>query len=453
MSNREVLVVNPWFCDFKGYDEWSRPLGLLYVAAVLEREGWHVTFVDCLDRNHRSLPESFNESAAKYGCGKYPEEEIEKPPMYRKVKRRYKRYGISEAAFLADLRDVPPPAAIIVGSLVTFWYEGPFRAIGLLKRLFPGTPVVLGGIYATLCREHAVARSGADFVVRGHDIDGLLSFLSDLSGVRPKRSWNGFANYPAPLYGLLDRPVAVPVMTSMGCPFRCSYCASSILNGGFSGRDPVALAEELAPVLMELGVSDVAFYDDALLVDYFGRTGAFVERLNSLGFRPRFHTPNAMHARYVDDAVAESLREHGFVSLRLGFEFSDEDMMRRTGGKVRGGDVERAASALRRAGFRGRDLKAYLLAGVPGTDAGSVESGLRRCHDLGLTTHISEYSPIPGTVMWSSFPGVDSEEAGDPLFHNNTYHIYNGTVMPLDEYDRLKSLSRSLNSDLCRGCD
>lgn len=442
---KNILIINPWIYDFKGFDEWSKPLGLLYIASILRNEGYNVSLINCLSRNHPSADPSYNESEEKYGCGKFPSEEIEKPAIFKTVKRKYKRYGISESAFLEDLDNAPEPDAIIVGSLITFWYKGPFRAIELARQRFPKIPIILGGIYATLCHEHAKKHSGADFVIKGHDMETLLAILSGITGNEIKRHIYGFGDYPTPAYNLLERPSSVPILTSMGCPFRCSYCASSILNGKFFSKDPAKLAEELFPQLSMLNIKDIAFYDDALLVNYEKHTGAFVSRLKDLGLSPRYHTPNAMHARYITEDTAISMKNHGFKSLRIGFEFIDEDMQKKTGGKTDSSHLANAAENLYKAGFEKKDIKAYILIGIPGTKPDSVERAIRYCASIGLSTHLSEYSPIPGTPMWGDFPGTSSDHADDPLFHNNTYHIYNETVLPLEEYNRLKTISRELN--------
>ena len=49
--------------------------------------------------------------------------------------------------------------------MMTYWYPGVFEAIKIIKESLPRVPVVLGGKYATLCYDHAVNYSGADYVI------------------------------------------------------------------------------------------------------------------------------------------------------------------------------------------------------------------------------------------------------------------------------------------------
>ena len=443
--NNNILVINPWIYDFKGFDEWSKPLGLLYISSILEKEGYNISFINCLDRNHPDVDPKYNEDPKKYGCGKFPAEEIEKPNIFKGIKRKYKRYGISEETFIKELKNKPKPTAVIAGALITFWYEGLFRVIEIIKEIYPDVPVIIGGIYVTLCFDHAQLKSNADYIVKGNNPNDIVDILEKITEQKRKYNWENFSDYPTPAYHLLNNPSAVPVMTSMGCPFRCVYCASSILNKRFQSADPRKLADEFSKEIEDMKLTDIAFYDDALLVDYKRRTGPYIDRLIENGYNFRYHTPNAMHAKYITEEVAESLKRHGFISLRIGFEFIDDQMQKKTGGKTTTQDLINASKALYKAGFKKENIKAYILIGIPNTKPESVAEAIKACCDLGLQTHLSEYSPIPHTPMWKEFPGTDTEESKDPLFHNNTYHIFRGTVISEDDYNKLKTMSRSMN--------
>ncbi|MDQ1277925.1 MAG: hypothetical protein QG555_967, partial [Thermodesulfobacteriota bacterium] len=48
MSN-PILLINPWINDFSAYDFWMKPLGLLYMASCLRKNGLDVQLIDCLE--------------------------------------------------------------------------------------------------------------------------------------------------------------------------------------------------------------------------------------------------------------------------------------------------------------------------------------------------------------------------------------------------------------------
>ena len=181
-SGPPLLLINPWIYDFAAYDYFAQPLGLLYLAGRLEAQGFAVHFLDCLDTPHAK--------PGPFGTGRYPKEILPAPPGLKGISRRYGRYGISEAAFRERLAQVPPPAAILVTSLMTYWYPGVAAAIRLAREHFPGVPVTLGGIYASLCPEHARQHSGADQVLTGPGEAAVFTLLKNVVGSpHPQPSW------------------------------------------------------------------------------------------------------------------------------------------------------------------------------------------------------------------------------------------------------------------------
>jgi radical SAM superfamily enzyme YgiQ (UPF0313 family) len=453
MRDINLLLINPWLFDFKAYDLWMKPLGLFMLASVLVREDYRIHYIDCLDRSHSSIPGEFRESSGAYGCGSYYSEEVPKPEMYRKIPRKYKRYGIPLEAFWTSLQKCPVPDAILITSSMTYWYPGPFKAIEMVKEFFPETPVILGGIYCRLCPEHALRHSGGDFLVSSGEIDDLLATLSNITGRRHRFSYGSPADYPPPLYDFGARFSYLPLLTSYGCPFRCVYCASSVLAPVRTPREPARLFDEVRIAHQQRGVRDITFYDDALLVDFHHHLKKLLTLCIEHNLHLRFHTPNALHASMIDGETALLLKRAGFQTIRLGFEVSDPLMQAQTGGKVTTEDMKRALHNLHEAGFDHGQIGAYIMCGLPGVSFERISEAISIIHGLRAMSRIVEFSPLPGTTSWEAFPGASTEESKDPLFHNNTYHTYRGTVLPYEEYRELKKMSQRLNESLRKSSD
>ena len=79
--------------------------------------------------------------------------------------------------------EIPEPQAVLVTSLMTYWYPGVQEAVSLVKEVFPKTPLVLGGLYAGLLPDHAQARSGVDHLITGEGEGAILKFLKELTGI------------------------------------------------------------------------------------------------------------------------------------------------------------------------------------------------------------------------------------------------------------------------------
>jgi radical SAM superfamily enzyme YgiQ (UPF0313 family) len=422
----QLILINPWIHDFAAYDLWSKPLGLLYLAGCLRERGFHIHLTDCLDVHHPGMktdPSLSRPVRRAYGTGKFRREKIPTPEPLRHIARSYSRYGISRDVFVRDLGEVRNPAAILVTSLMTYWYPGVQEAVDLAKKIHPAVPVILGGIYARLCREHALRHSGADRVVTlggTEALDGVLSVLDEL-GVPAPEDHPPPERPPYPAFDMLRRIDYICLLTSTGCPYRCRYCASPFLTPRFQQRDSDLVLEEILYWHGRYGVRDFAFYDDALLVDSGNHIGVVLGALIKRHLGLRFHTPNALHVREISREMAGLLFASGFRTIRLGLETSDMNRHRDLDGKVSEGEFERAVGNLKRAGFTKRDIGAYILAGLPGQPADSVLETVQFVGAAGATPHLAEYSPIPHTPMWEkALAHSDYDLASEPLFHNNT---------------------------------
>lgn len=384
-------------------------MGLLYVASMLRRSGYEVSLVDCLDRYHPALLREVTNlpKVDKYGRGKFYTEEIEKPTILKNVKRIFKRYGMPKAVLHEILENIEPPDAILVTSMMTYWYLGVSATIKTIKEHFPETPVVLGGIYATLCPDHARKYSGADIVMPGFAEKNLFSFF-------PKFKPLKFEDLPFPAFDLYSKLDYACVLTARGCPFKCSYCVVPKLGNGFTFRNPNSVLDEIE-YYKSLGVTQIAFYDDALLAN--PNFSSILDGIIQRGLKLSYHTPNGLHPRFIDKEVAYKLFEAGFKTLYLSLETVDPNVQKATGNKVTNNEFVKAVEFLKSAGFQNDQIHTYLLIGTQRDSFESVRQSIDFVHSLGSIAHLAEYSPIPGTIDYAQ-SGLSLDT--DPLLHNNT---------------------------------
>ena len=419
-----VLCINPWIYDFAAYNAWIEPLGLLTVAAVLRQAGHDVALVDCLDRHHPDAPAPRSDRDA-YGCGHFLKVEVAKPAALAHVPRRWGRYGLPLSVFDAELDAQPRPDAVLVTSMMSYWYPGPFEVIRRVKARWPGIPVALGGIYATLCPDHARACSGADAVLAGPgEIQALRWVESIASGGAARRRQVAPSSLSDiwPAHDLRRPQGYVAVQTARGCPFDCPYCAAQQLAPrGFLPRPAEQVVREIAWCVESLGARDVAFYDDALLVHAAQHIHPILDGVIERGLQVRFHTPNGLHARFIDLPLARKMRRAGFVTIRLGLETADPAEQLRDGAKVDDPGFARAVEALFAAGFPAHQIAAYVLIGRPGQRVAETQATVAFAHRLGIQVSAAQFSPIPGTAEWQAAVAAGCIPAdADPLLHNNS---------------------------------
>ncbi len=481
MKQHSLLLINPWIYDFALYDFWARPLGILYLAGILRLNGYKISYIDCLDRYYPGLNEEPGLErgvSREYGTGSFYRQKIPKPSCLKDIPRYYYRFGLSRRLFLEALNRMERPEAVLVTSGMTYWYPGAFEVIRAIKQVWPDMPVILGGIYATICQEHAKTYSGADFVVEGPGEVKILPLLKEIIGGRyvlPLRkdaqgvltggiatsascglakhagtatsSPGGLARhvgtdeFPYPAFDLQSRIDYICLLTSRGCPFNCQYCASHLLQPEFFRRSPQRLVNEILFWNKAHGVKDFAFYDDALLIDADKHIVPILEAVIAEGIGVNFHTPNGLHARFIDAKLASLMYKAGFKAIRMGLETASDG---RLDNKVTFEEFNQAVRCLKEAGFRNEQIVGYLLMGLPNQSPEEVESAVRMVQKCGAMAYLAEYSPIPGTALWKDAV-LCSRYAlpEDPLTHNNTVMPCLSKSFTWEHVRKLKELARS----------
>lgn len=438
-----ILLINPWIDDFAAYDFWAKPLGLLTIGGILRMHGYKITYIDCMDRFHPGLTKT--PTHGEFGKGHYLKRQIAKPQKLHDVPRTFSRYGIPEALVRKALTESPKPEAVLVTSIMTYWYPGVSALIKIVREMMPQVPVLLGGIYATLCYDHAVKHAGADRVLSTEADLKVVEVLDQLTGFAGGRQFlpDELDTYPYPAFDLQHTIPYVPILTGRGCPFHCAYCASGFLNPRLGRRSPEHVVGEIIYWHEKFGVKDFAFYDDALLIDADSHMIPILEEIIRRRPKVRFHTPNALHIRPLAKEIAQLLFHAGFKTVRLGLEtafFEDRHFL---DNKVGPSEFEKAVGYLKRAGFTAEAVGAYLLFGLPGQHFSELEASLKAVKACGVKPILAQYSPVPHTRLWADAVKASRYDLGsDPIFHNNSIFPCQKEPFSWQEISYLKMLTR-----------
>ncbi|HPD56547.1 MAG TPA: radical SAM protein [Smithellaceae bacterium] len=440
---KNILLINPWIHDFAAYDFWLKSLGLLYLGGLLRQNGHHVSYIDCLDAYHpEMLARELKPRRHAYGRGKFFRQVIPKPDKLKFLPKNYCRYGILPEILRNDLRKQQNADIVLVTSMMTYWYPGVFEAIRIIKEELPCVPVALGGKYATLCYEHAAKYSGADYIISGAGETQILELLEKLFGEKPTHlpDEDNLDSYPYPVFDLIGKIEQLPITTSRGCPYRCSYCSSHILNKKFLRRDPVKVADEIEHWQKNYGIINFSFYDDALLVEPDKMIIPLLAEIKKRNLTCQFHCPNGLHLREIDATLAKLLYTSGFKTIRFGFETADFQKQKETGGKVVNKELEDGVMYLKKAGYKTDDIGIYLLCGLPGQRASEVQESIDFVRACGAKPMLAEYSPIPNTKMWAeAVASSPFDIQAEPLYHNNSLLPCRNDDFTYDVYTKIKA--------------
>jgi radical SAM superfamily enzyme YgiQ (UPF0313 family) len=209
-------------------------------------------------------------------------------------------------------------------------------------------------------------------------------------------------------------------------------------------KDMCKALEELK-ALYGKGIRKFAFYDDALLFDTDHIKG-YLEEVRLSGISADFYTPNGLHARFLTEEIAVLMKEVGFRSPVLSLEIASAAKSRKIHHKVTRNELEDGIRNLKAAGYEDGEYTVYLMLGMPGTDLGDVAESIDLVYSLGARISLSEFSPIPGTVMGAPF----REALSEPLLQNNSV-FPTFSITEWDEVNALKKRAHELNSSFSDG--
>jgi radical SAM superfamily enzyme YgiQ (UPF0313 family) len=157
------------------------------------------------------------------------------------------------------------------------------------------------------------------------------------------------------------------------------------------------------------------------------------------GIHCKFHTPNGLHIREINDEVAELLFRGGFKTIRLGLETADETTQMESGGKVSNTEFENAIENLKKAGYSGEEIGVYIMVGLPGQRAEEAEASIAFVKETGARPLLTEYSPIPHTPLFQKAKQMSPFDLeNEPLSHNNSILPCQWEGFTSADYRRLK---------------
>jgi len=452
-----VLLINPPIYDFAAYDLFNKPLGLLYLGSFLKKAGYQVRLIDALDRHSAYLDGRCDVPKVKAnGTGKYYSQVVEKPECVQHVERFYRRYGLGREMLAEALeRENREHRCIAVGltSMMTYWYPGVADTSKLVREIMPDVPIALGGVYATLMPEHARRVCQYDALFVGAGQWKMLQWLDGLARIKRdyKKSHLEFGAWPCPAYELYGQLDYLTLMTSLGCPFRCEYCASGLLQGRLMQLGPEQFVTQLLKLLPLLDyqdqVANIALMDDALLARAQSHIIPILQRIAELDLPLRFHCPNGLHVRFITPEVAKLMRQNNFEMIRLSYESASAVSMAQqvSDGKVSDRYFRRAIKNLEKAGFSREQLEAYILTGLPGQEMTEIEQSAQTVHELGVQVRLCQFSPIRGTGLFETACREYGLDPHEPLLHNNSILPALDKRVSLNTFQQFKNHIAELN--------
>jgi radical SAM superfamily enzyme YgiQ (UPF0313 family) len=189
------------------------------------------------------------------------------------------------------------------------------------------------------------------------------------------------------------------MLTSRGCPYNCTFCASTRFWPNIRYFSPEYMIEEVKHLRDTYGVRYITFHDD-LFIANVKRLEGFHELVLREGLpKQGFRFSCASSATRITDDMARMLKEMNFVSVSMGLESGNQEVLTRLKGRSFKVDInEQAVLTLHRHGIHPH---ASFIIGEPHETLEQMEETYQfiRRNPLSLV-NIYVLTPLPGTPVW-----------------------------------------------------
>lgn len=361
------------------------PLGLAYVAAVLEKNGYDVRIFDC-------------------------------------------SIGISFSRLKGHLKEYQPDVVGITSTTPAFPYAR--RTAEDVRKILPEVVIVLGGAHVSAAPRNALSYDCFDVgviaegeltmldLVRHLERDGL-SDLTRIAGLVFRRDgeivlteFRGYimdldtipfparhlqpplsAYSPTPA-SYRNLPLAV-LMTSRGCPYQCTFCDRKVFGNLTRGHSPDRVVGEVEEVLNRYGAKEIRFFDDTFTYDKV-RVMEICEKILQKGLR--FSWTCLTRVSAVTKELLKKMREAGCWQVLYGLESGDPRVLMSL---KKGNTIEQNEQAIRWTQEVGLGVRGDFIVGTPAETKESLEQTLEFTKRLKLDyAHFNKFVPFAGTELY-----------------------------------------------------
>jgi len=382
-----VLLLQP-----KYKDTWaSSPLGLGYIASVLEADGHDVNFLDL------TLTPLSDEKFKKY------------------------------------VNQINP--GLIGISLMCRALPETRRMVAKIREV-SNAPICLGGPQPTTLSEFTLEYTKADFAAIGEGeitLKELVHYLAEgkdnLSGIsglaffqdnkviinKPREHIKNLDQIPFPAWHLMPPseykiapvlshvkryPIA-PIVTTRGCPYRCNFCGGPTIWGRtFRMRSSKNVVDEIELLMKEYGVKEFFISDDNFTLIKEHTTEICKEILRRKLDIP-WACPGGVRIDRLDHELLQIMKKAGCHLLGFGIESGDQEILVRAKKNL---DLKSVSKVIKEAKEAGITTYGFFIMGL----LGETPQTLRRTIDFAKSLPLDRawfniLVPYPGTEIFNEF--------------------------------------------------
>jgi magnesium-protoporphyrin IX monomethyl ester (oxidative) cyclase len=406
----KVLLINPPQTFYPGSDApaGNLPLGLMYIAAVLDKAGYKAEILDAFMTDSSFL---------KVG------DTIEVGMPYGRIREEIRRRK---------------PDVVGIANPFTCQAEHAVRVGNIVKEVDPSILTVVGGPHVTVVPvEFLKEAKNVDIAVVGEGEYTMLDIakcfdghknITDVKGIAYRKNHTIVQNSPRPFIKNLDelpypayhlvemeqylnpkkieyrsfKDRAISMITSRGCPFNCSFCSVHLHMGKmFRAHSANYVINHIEHVVNKYRVKTIFFEDDNLTFD-LKRFEAICDKIIEKDIKVNWETPNGVRPDYLTLSLLKKMKKSGCQSVFFGIESGDQYILDNVIGKsLNLKDVMKVAKMCKEIGLK---TGAFYIIGFPGEKKENmlrtVELALRLKKEFDVGMHLFFATPSYGTRLY-----------------------------------------------------
>jgi radical SAM superfamily enzyme YgiQ (UPF0313 family) len=290
---------------------------------------------------------------------------------------------------------------------------------------------VIGGHYASYCAEQI--KNDFDAIVIGEGESVIVDIIKN----RKIGIFNGLSfskrqdidKIPFPARYLLPKEKIVnnsisngygyegnpgtTIITTRGCPRKCAFCSNTPQRVRY--RDPYLVVEEIKYLIKEYSCKSFKILDDNFLLK-LSHVKSICEGIKHLGIEFRC----AARSDDITDEKCKILKEAGCKELAIGVEVADDKILKTMNKKETVADHKKAIKII-----KDNDIlvRLYLMVGLPGETQESIEKTKQFIKETNPDKFtISCFMPYAGCPIWNNPEkyGVEIEREN----YENYFQLY-----------------------------
>ena len=400
-----VLVIpNPYTAEGINDTTHEQLLGILYIGTLLQKNGFKCKIIDA------------------------------------------KVLGLSNSEIIQQIYDFKPK--LIGITLVSVSYKATKDLCEKIRNLEFSPRVILGGPHPTSLPKETLAEFNVDAVVIGEGEQTFLEIVNNLknnlplfqnvAGVAYKE--NGELKFnssrpinanidelPFPDHSMLPDPYlykrrtnqspAVPILTSRGCPYLCTFCSRDLYKNKVLFRTPKNVVNEIDYLVETFKFKQIDIIDDNFLVNK-NRAKEILQMIIERPYKIAINLQSGVRVDAIDEELLIFMKKAGVYRVALGVESGDERVLKNSKKGIKLDEVRKAVKLVKQAKLR---ADCFFMIGLPGDNAESMQRTIDFAKELKPNTaNFSMTIPFPGTELYR-----EAKEHGQ-LFIDTRYGLDSG---------------------------